>query len=55
MMAGASGRIALNEVRWPSLEPVAADRVIDGAPATATIVIGESYTAQTGFWHVTPV
>jgi uncharacterized protein len=38
---------------WPEAEPIAASRVISGAPAAQTVVTAATAGGETGLWRVT--
>lgn len=38
---------------WPEAEPIAASRVISGAPAAQTVVTATTAAGETGLWRVT--
>lgn len=47
-------RIATNTVEWPADEPIAPERIIQGAPVASTLVLQDTPTHQLGLWRVTP-
>jgi uncharacterized cupin superfamily protein len=44
----------LDAVDWPSARPIAADRVLGGAPQASTALVHRDDQAEFGLWRVTP-
>lgn len=42
-----------SDIDWPEAEPIAAARVISGAPAAQTVVTATTTTGETGLWRIT--
>jgi uncharacterized cupin superfamily protein len=42
-----------SDIDWPAAEPIAASRIIAGAPAAQTFVTATTAGGETGLWRVT--
>jgi uncharacterized protein len=52
-VAPVSAYIVGTDAGWPEAEPIPAERVLRGAPATQTVVTARTATSQSGLWRVT--
>lgn len=44
----------ITSVDWPEAEPIAADRITSGSPATSTLSLHSDDHARFGLWYATP-
>jgi uncharacterized protein len=50
----AATRVDLQSIVWPAAVAIASERVVNGAPTAATLVLKDAPTHQLGLWRVSP-